>query len=58
MRLVALIEDELVAEKILRHLGMPTRAPPRHPPARLGQQRPIGVSTNESDYADPPCSDR
>ena len=34
MRLVALIEDERVAEKILRHLGMPTRAPPRAPPRR------------------------
>jgi len=38
MRLVAVIEDEAVAEKILRYLGLPSRAPPRGRPWRPGQQ--------------------
>ena len=32
MELIACIEDPLVAHKILTHLGLPTRAPPRPPP--------------------------
>jgi len=39
MRLVSLIENETVATKILRHLGLPTRAPPRGRPWRPGQQQ-------------------
>ena len=38
MRIVAFIEDERVARKILEHLGLPSRAPPRGRPARPGQQ--------------------
>jgi hypothetical protein len=38
MRLIALIEDERVARKILVHLGLPSRAPPRGQPWRPGQQ--------------------
>ena len=38
MRLVALIEDALVARRILAHLGLPARAPPRGRPWRLAQQ--------------------
>ena len=34
MRLVAAIEDPVVAQKILRHLGLPARPPPRGPPRR------------------------
>jgi hypothetical protein len=29
MRLVSVIENEQVARRILAHLGLPTRAPPR-----------------------------
>jgi hypothetical protein len=39
MRWVALIEDERVARKILEHLGLPARAPPRGHPWRPGQQQ-------------------
>src|SRR5260370_41237340 len=38
-RLVSLIEDQRIAQKILFHLGLSTRAPPRGPPWRPGQQR-------------------
>ena len=33
--IIAAIEDPLVIAKILAHLGLPTRAPPRSP-ARVG----------------------
>ena len=36
MRLISVIENREVAEKILRHLGLPTRAPPRGRPWRAG----------------------
>ena len=32
MRLIAAIEDPRTAARILAHLGLPTRAPPRGPP--------------------------
>ena len=38
MRLVSVIEDARVARKILEHLGLPARAPPRGRPWRPGQQ--------------------
>jgi hypothetical protein len=38
MRLIALIENERVARKILGYLGLPARAPPRGRPWRPGQQ--------------------
>jgi hypothetical protein len=45
MRLVAVIPDETVARKILEHLGLPARAPPRGRraggrPRRLREQLP------------------
>ena len=39
MELIATIEDPDVAAKILKHLGLPARAPPRPPPWRPPQQR-------------------
>jgi hypothetical protein len=39
MRLVSVIENEQVARRILAHLGLPTRAPPRGRIRRPGQQR-------------------
>ena len=38
MRLVALIQDERVAARILLHLGLPVRAPPRPRPWRPSQE--------------------
>ena len=38
MRLVSVIQDERVAARILEHLGLPARAPPRGGPWRSGQQ--------------------
>ena len=34
LRLIALIEEAAVIDRILRHLGVPTEIPPRVPPAR------------------------
>jgi hypothetical protein len=34
MKIIAIIDDERVAVKILAHLGLQTRAPPRAPPWR------------------------
>ena len=38
MRLIAVIENEIVARKILLHLGLPARAPPRGRAWRSGAQ--------------------
>ena len=38
MRPVAVIEDERIAHKILTHLGLPARPPPRGHPRRPGQE--------------------
>ena len=38
MRLVSVVQDERVARRILEHLGLPARAPPRGRPWRSGQQ--------------------
>jgi hypothetical protein len=37
-RLIAVIENEIVARKILLHLGLPARAPPRGRPWRAAGQ--------------------
>ena len=36
MRLIELVQDPTVIEKILSHLGLPTKPPPRGPPLRRG----------------------
>ena len=38
MRLVAVIQDERTARRILEHVGLPARAPPRGRAGRPGQQ--------------------
>jgi hypothetical protein len=38
MRLIAVIEDERIARRILDHLGLPARAPPRGRPFRPRKQ--------------------
>jgi hypothetical protein len=35
LKIIAAIEDPLVIVKILSHLGLPTRAPPRAPAQRF-----------------------
>ncbi len=32
MELIGVVDDEAAVKKILEHLGLPTRAPPRGPP--------------------------
>jgi len=55
MALVAVIDDERVASRILEHLGLSTRAPPRGPPWRpqlaLGgvRNRPLVDSPDAAD---------
>jgi len=43
MRLIAVIENEIVARKILVHRGLPARAPPRGRPWRSGVQAPLSL---------------
>ena len=58
MRLVAAIEDPATIHRILTHLGLPTRAPPRgspwrRPGAAASRARPPARS-DEDDAVDPP----
>ena len=39
MTILSIIDDQDVAQKILQHLGLPARAPPRGRPWRPGQQK-------------------
>ena len=58
MHLVALIDDETTAHKILSHLGLPNRPPPRGPPWR--PQRPLFPDKDPlpaHDLVDPPSAD-
>jgi hypothetical protein len=54
MRVVAFVDDERVAAKILAHLGLPARAPPRGRPRRGQQLLPLGDVTADLDGIDPP----
>jgi hypothetical protein len=53
MKLIAVIEDPAVARKILLHLNLPTRPPPRGRPPRL---LPLGLepAADPFDGIDPP----
>ena len=54
MRMIAVIEDERVARRILDHLGLPSRAPPRGRPRRPGQQLlPLAGADDDVDGIDP-----
>ena len=55
LELIAVIEDGAVAAKILRHLGLPTRAPPRGPPWRAQATLPLAVPGGAMDSVDPPA---
>jgi uncharacterized protein YbaR (Trm112 family) len=43
MRLIAVIDNELVARRILEHLGLPARAPPRGRRSRPAQDHLPGL---------------
>ena len=53
MELIAAIEDESVATRILTHLGLPARAPPRGRPWRrqlaLGDRNPTEADVDGVD---------
>jgi len=57
MRLLALIDDERIARKILTHLGLPSRAPPRGRPWRPPQQSLPLDARSDDDAIDPPSYD-
>jgi hypothetical protein len=53
MELVAAVEDERTAAKILAHLGLAQRAPPRGRPWRA--QRALPIDRLADDCVDPPA---
>ena len=53
MHVVAFIGEERVARRILEHLGLPARAPPRGP-GRCGRQRMLPIGSADWDGIDPP----
>ena len=54
MRLISIIEDESVAQRIVRHLGLPARPPPRGRPGWRGQQELPLEPVVEAELLDPP----
>ena len=54
MRLIAVIEDQRVAHRILEHLGLPSRAPPRGRSTWRGQQ---SLPVHDPFTVDPPYVD-
>jgi hypothetical protein len=53
MRLIAFVDDERIARKILEHLGLPARAPPRGRAVPRRGQLPL-VDERTWDGVDPP----
>ena len=56
MRLVAAIEDPATAARILHHLGLPARPPPRGPPWRPQPELNLEPRADDSDGIDAPCA--
>lgn len=50
MRLVAVIQDERVARRILEHLGLPARAPPLGRPWRSAGQAQLALGDDHDRY--------
>ena len=50
MRLVAVIQDERAARRILDHLGLPARAPPRGRPWRVAGQEQRALEDDDGRY--------
>ena len=57
MELIAVIEDPAIACRILSHLGLPTRPPPRGPPWRSQASLPLAQPGDAADGVDPPTFD-
>ena len=55
MRLVAAIEDPAVAARILEHLGLPARPPPRGRPWKPQPELALEPRAQEFDGLDPPA---
>jgi hypothetical protein len=55
MDLIAAIEDPSVARRILEHLGLAARPPPRGNPWR--RQGQLALPDNDGYYVDPPALD-
>ena len=55
MRLISAIEHPATVHRILSHLGLPTRAPPRGPPWRAQRQLAIAPRGDDYDAIDPPA---
>ena len=55
MRLVAAMEDPAIAAKILRHLNLPARPPPRGRPWSSQPELAIEQRADEFDGIDPPA---
>ena len=55
MELIAVIEDQAIATKILRHLGLPTRPPPRGPPWRAQATLALAQRDGVHDGVDAPA---
>ena len=56
MQLIAAIENPDVAARILRHLNLPTRPPPRAPPWRAQRDLPLVERRDDAfDGIDPPA---
>ena len=54
MRVISAIEDPAVAHRILDHLGLATRAPPRGKP--WSAQRALALERSADQGADPPSA--
>ena len=53
---LALVENPAVAARILSHLGLPARAPPRAPPWRPQRTLPLEQRSDAFDGIDPPAA--
>jgi hypothetical protein len=54
MELIAAIEEERIATRILAHLGLPVRAPPRGRPWTPQRALPLVNEPAAADHTDPP----
>jgi len=57
LRPISIIEDDSVAQRVLRHLGLPARPPPRGRPGWRGQQELSLEPEYEAELLDPPFHD-
>ena len=55
MRLISAVEHPATIHRILSHLGLPTRAPPRGPPWRAQRGLAIAPPADDFDAIDAPA---